>query len=78
MTILRKAWILKKEDMRLNQAPQNDFDLFSAITRMRRAFHLPRRGFFKGIGPSVDKPIFIDFENFFLVEVFYKKLLQWN
>jgi len=78
MTILRKAWILKKEDMRLDQAPQNDFDLFSAITRMRRAFHLPRRGFFKGIGFSVDKPIFIDFENFFLVEVFYKKLLQWN
>jgi len=49
ITVLRKVWLLKKEDVRLSRTPRDDFELFYAITRLRSFFYCPEEHLLKAL-----------------------------
>ena len=68
----RERWHLQREHFILPDAQDTDYQIFRKMRAAQKRYGLPRRGFVRV--PGEKKPYFLDFDNFFTVELVYHKL----
>jgi hypothetical protein len=73
LVLTRRTWRLRFEDWRYKSHENNhgwDLGLFAHMRRLQQQLGLPNHTFVRVEGET--KPIFVDFENYFLIHALYK------